>query len=74
MGKKKKEIIRIIRKDFNKEDYTFVSDSILNNLNNIKDDKSTTTINKEKSLEIKMIRELRKRFIQRKKFTKAERL
>ena len=36
MGKKKKEIIRIIRKDSNKEDYTFVSnDNILNNLKNI---------------------------------------
>ena len=33
MGKKKKETIRIIRKDSNKEDYTFVSnDNILNNL------------------------------------------
>ena len=39
MGKKKKENIRIIRKDFNKEDYTFVSnDNILNNVNNIEDD------------------------------------
>jgi hypothetical protein len=44
MGKKKKENIRIIRKDFNKEDYTFVSnDNILNNVNNIEDDKSATT-------------------------------
>ena len=49
MGKKKKEIIRIIRKDFNKEDYTFVSnDNILNNVNNIKDDKSATTNNEKK--------------------------
>ena len=34
MGKKKKEI-KIIKKDFNKEDYTFVSnDNILNNTKN----------------------------------------
>ena len=39
MGKKKKENIRIIRKDFNKVDYTFVSnDNIRNNVNNIEDD------------------------------------
>ena len=36
MGKKKKGIIRIIRKDSNKEDYTFVSDNILNNVHYIK--------------------------------------
>ena len=49
MGKKKKENIRIIRKDFNKEDYTFVSnDNILNNINNIEDNESaTTTTNNE---------------------------
>ena len=33
MGKKKTEI-RIIRKDSNKEDYTFVSDNITNNTKN----------------------------------------
>ena len=33
MGKKKKEI-RIIINDSNKEDYTFVSDNILNNTKN----------------------------------------
>ena len=45
MGKKKKETIRIIRKDSKKEDYTFVSnDNILNNINN---NKSTTTTNNE---------------------------
>jgi len=33
MGKKKKENMRIIRKDSNKEDYTFVSnDNLLNNM------------------------------------------
>ncbi|HEX7257322.1 MAG TPA: hypothetical protein VF242_04615 [Nitrososphaeraceae archaeon] len=49
MGKKKKENIRIIRKDFNKEDYTFVSnDNILNNVNNIEDNESAaTTTNNE---------------------------
>ena len=48
MGKKKKENIRIIRKDFNKEDYTFVSnDNILNNVNNIEDYESATTTNNE---------------------------
>ena len=35
MGKKKKESIRIINKDHNREDYIFVNDSILNNINNI---------------------------------------
>ena len=49
MGKKKKEIIRIIRKESNKEDYTFVSDNILNNINNIKDNKSAITNNEKKS-------------------------
>lgn len=43
MGKKKKENIRIIRKDFNKEDYTFVRNNILNNVNNIEDIESATT-------------------------------
>ncbi len=33
MGNKRKEI-KIIRKDSNKEDYTFVNDSILNNIKN----------------------------------------
>jgi hypothetical protein len=43
MGKKKKENIRILRKDSNKEDYTFVSnDNILNNVNNIEDYESAT--------------------------------
>ncbi len=47
MGKKKKENIRIIRKDFNKEDYTFVRDNILNNVNNIEDTGFATTTNNE---------------------------
>jgi hypothetical protein len=45
MGKKKKETIRIIRKDSSKEDYTFVSND--NIINNIKENKSTTTTNNE---------------------------
>jgi hypothetical protein len=54
MGKKKKEI-KIIRKDSNKEEYTFVSsDNILNNVNNLKDNESTTTTTtNEKLLENK---------------------
>ena len=59
MGKKKKEI-KIIKNDSNKEDYTFVSDDILNN---VKDNKST---NNEKKPENKLMRELKKRFIERK--------
>jgi hypothetical protein len=46
MGKKKKETIRIIRKDSNKEDYTFVSND--NILNNLKDNESTTITNEDK--------------------------
>ena len=46
MGKKKKEIIRIIRKDSNKEDFTFVSND--NILNHIKNNASATTTNNEK--------------------------
>ena len=48
MGKKKKETIRIIkREDANKEDYTFVSnDNILNNINNIKNNNESTTYTK----------------------------
>ena len=46
MGKKKKRIIRIIRKDSNKEDYTFVSND--NILDHIKNNASTTTNNEKK--------------------------
>ena len=46
MVKKKKEI-RIIRKDSNKEEYTFVSSD--NILNNLKDNESTTTTTNEKN-------------------------
>jgi hypothetical protein len=46
MVKKKKEAIKIIRKDSNKEDYTFVSND--NILNNLKDNESTTITNEDK--------------------------
>jgi len=58
MGNKK---IRIIRKDSNKEDYTFVSSD--NILNNTKNNEST---NNEKNWVINLMRELKKRFTQRK--------
>ena len=48
MGKKK---IRIIRKDSNKEDYTFVSSD--NILNNTKNNESAITTNNEKKPENK---------------------
>ncbi len=45
MDKKKKNEIRIIKNDSNKEDYTFVSnDNVLNNVNNKEDNESATTI------------------------------
>jgi len=46
MGKAKKDI-RIIKRDSNKEDYTFVSDNILNNVDNIKNNPSGTTTNEK---------------------------
>lgn len=73
MGKKKKENMRIIRKDSNKEDATFVNNyKILNNIeNNVP---ATTITNNEKILEINQMRELRKRrFIQRNHSIKVKR-
>ena len=67
MGKKKKEIIKIIRKDFNKEDYTFVNYNILNNT------KNNESINNEIKSGIKPNNRIEKK-IHSKKFTKAERL
>ncbi|HZL24465.1 MAG TPA: hypothetical protein VFC05_14155 [Nitrososphaeraceae archaeon] len=46
MGKAKKDI-RIIKRDSNKEDYTFVSDNILKNVDNIKNNPSGTTTNEK---------------------------
>ena len=57
MGKKK---IRIIRKDSYKQDYTFVSSN--NILNDTKNNEST---HNEKRQRINLMRELKKRFIQR---------
>jgi hypothetical protein len=64
MGKKKKESIRIIRKDSNK-DYTFVSNN--NILNNIKDNGSTTTTNNEKKFGNKPNERIEKKKIHSKK-------
>jgi hypothetical protein len=36
MGKKKKEIRIIEKNDYGKEEYTFVKDDLINNVNNIK--------------------------------------
>ena len=60
MGKKKKEI-RILKKDSNYSEYTFVSSD--NILNNTKNNEST---NNEKKPENNLMRELKKRFTQRK--------
>jgi hypothetical protein len=46
MGKAKKDI-KIIKKDSNKEEYTFVSNIILNNVNNIKNNPSATRNNEK---------------------------
>jgi hypothetical protein len=59
MGKKKKETIRIIRKDSSKEDYTFVSNDKI--LNNIKENKSTTTTNNEIKFGNKSIERIEKK-------------
>ena len=47
MGKKKKGTIKIIRKDSNKEDYTFVRSNNNNILDNIRDNESTASTNNE---------------------------
>ena len=47
MGKKKKGTIKIIRKDSNKEDYTFVRSNNNNILDIIRDNESTTSTNNE---------------------------
>ena len=67
MGKKKKETIRIIRKDSNKEDYTFVSND--NIQNNIRDNESTTntTTNSEKKFGNKPDERIEKKKIHSKK-------
>ena len=72
MGKKKKETIRIIRKDSNKEDYTFVSND--NILNNLKDNEFTTITNNDKKFGDKTKERIEKKKIHSKKSdTKVER-
>jgi hypothetical protein len=68
MGKKKKEIIRIIKNNSTKEDYTFVSnDNILNNIKN-----NESIINESKS-ETKPDNRIEKRIHSKKVDTKEER-
>ena len=47
MGKKKKGTIKIIRKDSNKEDYTFVRSNNNNILDNIRENESIASTNNE---------------------------
>ena len=65
MGKKKKEI-KIIKKDSNNEDYTFVNDSIITNI------KNKESANGENKSEKKSDERIEKRFIQRNHSTKEE--
>ena len=74
MGKKKKEI-KIIRKDSNKEEYTFVSsDNILNNVNNLKNKKSTTTTTNEKKSENKPDERIEKKIHSKKPHHKGRKI
>ena len=67
MGKKKKEI-KIIKKDSNKGDYTFVSnDDILNNVNSIKNNELATTTNNDKKFENKSNEIIEKKKVHSKK-------
>ena len=67
MGKKKKDIIKIIRNDSNKGDYTFVSADILNNVNSIKNNKLATTTNNDKKFENKSNEIIEKKKVHSKK-------
>ena len=67
MGKKKNEI-KIIKNDSNKEDYTFVSDDILNN---VKDNEST---NNEKKPENKSDERLEKKIHSKKVDNKGRKI
>ena len=74
MGKKKK-VIRIIRKDSNKEEYTFVSsDNIRNNVNNLKDNESTTTTTNEKKSENKPDERIEKKIHSKKSHHKGRKI
>ena len=63
MGNKRKEI-KIIKKDSNTENYTFVNES---SLNNIKNNESTTTTNNEIKSESKSDEVIEKKKIHSKK-------
>ena len=67
MGKKKKEI-KIIKKDSNKGDYTFVSDDILNN---VKDNESTNNENKS---DIKPDERIEKKLHSKKVYNKGRKI
>ena len=66
MGKKKNEM-RIVKNNSKKEDYTFVSDNITNNI------KNNESINKEIKSGSKPNDRIKKKFTQRKQITKEER-
>ena len=72
---KKKKVIRIIRKDSNKEEYTFVSsDNIRNNVNNLKDNESTTTTTNEKKSENKPDERIEKKVHSKKSHHKGRKI
>lgn len=67
--------IRIIRKDSNKEEYTFVSsDNIRNNVNNLKDNESTTTTTNEKKSENKPDERIEKKIHSKKSHHKGRKI
>jgi hypothetical protein len=68
MGKKKKEI-KIIKKDSNKEDYTFVSNN--NILNNVKDNESA---NNGKKIESKPDERIEKKIHSKKASNKGRKI
>ena len=72
---KKKKVIRIIRKDSNKEEYTFVSsDNIRNNVNNLKDNEFTTTTTNEKKSENKPDERIEKKIHSKKSHHKGRKI
>ena len=71
MGKKKK-VIRIIRKDSNKEEYTFVSSD--NIRNNTKNNESTTTTTNEKKPENKPDERIEKKIDSKKSHQKGRKI
>jgi hypothetical protein len=71
MGQKKKEI-KIIRKDSNKEDYTFVSND--NILNNTKNNESAITTNNEKKPRNKPDERIEKKIDSKKSHNKGRKI